>query len=199
MTKPHRVLLFGGSFNPPTLAHEEIIARCLDLPSFDEVWLMPSGDRMDKTIPASDKDRLAMLELVRTESFASNPRLHVSRFELDLPRPTATYDTWHALRAAYPGTDFWFVFGRDSYVTMPDWPNGNDLRHGLSMVIFGDETGEKPSAKNVLYMALDADFSNISSTQARRALANNTKLTDIVSRSVARYMQNVILESSSQQ
>src|SRR5688500_12607443 len=102
MTRRRSILVFGGSFSPPTLAHEEILRRCLSLPQFDEVWAMPSGDRLDKTIPAEDEDRLAMLEIVKTERFANNPRLHVSAFELELPQPTNTFDTLHWLRAQFP-------------------------------------------------------------------------------------------------
>jgi nicotinic acid mononucleotide adenylyltransferase len=61
MTNKRKILLFGGSFSPPTLAHEAIIAACLDMKDFDEVWVMPSGDRADKVIAIQDEDRLKML------------------------------------------------------------------------------------------------------------------------------------------
>lgn len=184
-----KILIFGGSFSPPTLAHEAIIARCLQLPGFDEVWVMPSGDRLDKTIPLHDDARLALLEIVKSERFADDPRLHISRFEMDTPGLTNTFDTWHALRQQSPEYDFWFVFGRDSYRTMPAWPHGDELRRVLSMVIFGDDAGEIPQAPNVQYVVLDAGLANVSATQVRTALAQGQPITRLVSAPVAGYLQ----------
>ena len=81
MEAKRNVLIFGGGFNPPTPAHEAIIGACLEMPQFDEIWLMPSGDRLDKSIDSEDRDRLQMLEIVKSERFGDNPRLHVSDFD----------------------------------------------------------------------------------------------------------------------
>ena len=62
--KRSKVVVFGGSFSPPTLAHTEIIARCLAVPGVDEVWLVPSGSRTDKNIAVTAADQLAMLKIV---------------------------------------------------------------------------------------------------------------------------------------
>lgn len=58
-------IIYGGAFNPPTRAHQAILQACIDYAeqlSVDaEVWLMPSGDRVDKKIEASYADRLELL------------------------------------------------------------------------------------------------------------------------------------------
>src|SRR5215813_4590567 len=101
MTRRH-ILVFGGAFNPPTLAHEAIIRECLALPQFDEVWLMPSGDRLDKQISSSDHDRRHMIRLVHQHAIAQHPRLRVSDFELRRSPPTQTYETVYALQQRHP-------------------------------------------------------------------------------------------------
>lgn len=163
--------------------------RCLGLPQFEEVWVMPSGDRRDKAIPAENHDRLAMLQIIKTESFARDPRLHISSFELGMPQPTNTFDTLRALRRQFPHDDFWFAFGRDSYVSMPAWPHGTELQQQLPMVLFGDADGKIPEQPNIIYIVLPGRFSDMSATQVRRALADGTSLTGLVSDPIARYLQ----------
>lgn len=187
MNKQRKILLFGGSFSPPTLAHEAIIAQCLRLPQFDELWIMPSGDRPDKTIAMSDQDRLRMLELVKSTSFAGDSRLQVTDFELRLPRPTATYITWQALSAAFPDVQFWFVFGMDAYQSMPSWPHGKTLRENLPMIVVGSPPAPRTS-DTLLYIKLDNAYDDISSTAARQALANGQSLAGLVSDPVRRFL-----------
>jgi nicotinate (nicotinamide) nucleotide adenylyltransferase len=195
MKKKRSILIFGGSFSPPTLAHEEILRQCLGLPGFDEIWAMPSGDRLDKTIPAEDKHRLAMLAIVKAERLANDPRLHISSFELEMSQPTSTFGTLHSLRTKFPQYDFWFAFGRDSYFTMPSWPHGAELRRSLSMVLFGDPDGPIPEGSNIVYVVLPSTFSQMSATQARQALASGENLSSLVSKPIARYLQRFTSES----
>jgi len=184
-----RVLVFGGSFSPPTLAHEAIIAQCLGLAGFDAVWVLPSGDRADKTIAFHDADRLAMLNLLRTERFASDPRLKVMDFELALPRPTQTHQTVQALSAEFPDTEFWFVFGTDAYLSMPSWSHGRQLQDELGMVLFGRD--EIPEKERLIHLYLEEFLAGMSSTHVRSALAKRESVGHLVSEPIARYlMQN---------
>lgn len=182
-------MIFGGSFSPPTVAHEAIIEACLALPDFDEVWLMPSGDRADKRMTAPDADRLAMVQIVKEARFSSDPRLVVSDFELKLPRPTTTERTMRELAAAYPRTAFWLVIGFDSYADMPNWEDGATLRQSLNLVVFSDEPQKIPHLPNIVPMELAQVFSNVSSTEVRQALARGMP-PEGVSEAVKTYIKN---------
>ena len=173
------VLIFGGSFSPPTLAHEAIIAACLRLPGFDEVWLLPSADRADKSMSASQLDRLAMLQIIRDQVFASDPRLKICSIEFNLPKPASLNQTYGALRQRYPHTDFWFAFGGDAYRDMPNWPQGMRLRGELNMIIFSDQKPTLADGTRIKHLKLPKRLSDISSTHARAALragANASRL-----------------------
>ena len=196
MIKRQQILIFGGGFSPPTLAHEAIVRVCLALPEFDEVWTMPSGDRLDKQVAFRDAARMDMLRLARAASFANDPRLVVSDFELKLPRPSQTYSTVEALREAFPHAEFTFVFGADSYESMPSWPRGAELQESLSMVVFGSARRNLPA--NVRYIQI-IEYADISSTQARAALAKGKSLAGMVSPAIADYLAaNVTAESRAQ-
>lgn len=183
-----RVLILGGSFSPPTAAHEAMVAAALGMDEFDEVWVMPSGDRPDKTIALTDGDRLKMLELIHVENFAANPRLKISDFELRLPRPTQTSHTFEELKDRYPDIEFWFGLGRDSYVTMPEWPDGESLRGQLQMIVFGSGHGPEVKAKNVTVYDIGANYADVSSSEVRRRLREGEKIDGLVSPAVQKYL-----------
>jgi nicotinate-nucleotide adenylyltransferase len=52
-----RILFYPGTFNPPHFGHISAVKVALDNIAFDEVWIMPSGKRVDKEIATSLGDR----------------------------------------------------------------------------------------------------------------------------------------------
>jgi nicotinate-nucleotide adenylyltransferase len=189
MQAKERIVIVGGSFSPPTQAHEAIIRACLELPQFDEVWLLPSGNRADKEISMPVDARLQMLEIVKSEVFKNDPRLKVSDFEIRLPRPTKTIATMQALHRARPDTDFWFAYGNDAYLDMPNWEDGATLRAQLKVIIFGSDIDSNLSADTVMTIPLPRTYDHVSSTLVRRALRDHQALDGLVSAPVARYLK----------
>lgn len=184
-----KVVIFGGAFSPPTLAHEAIIAGLLALPQFDEVWVMPSGDRIDKDMTARDSDRLAMLEVLHTFRFGSDPRLKVTDFELNTSRPSQTFQTIELLEKYYPKTEFWFAYGPDSYMSMPNWPHGDELQRKLKVVLFSSGDPIALAKGELIRLTIPDEFGDISSTEARRLAANKKDITHLVSQPIADYIR----------
>ena len=52
-----KILLFPGAFNPPHSGHVLAIEVALKKMFFDEIWIMPSGKRNDKTISITYEQR----------------------------------------------------------------------------------------------------------------------------------------------
>lgn len=187
--KSQKILVFGGAFNPPTTAHEAIIQALLDLPGFDEVWILVSGDRLDKYMDISDEHRMRMVELIKKDRFADDPRLKVSDFELNMPRPTQTFQTSTALEQAYPGVEFWFVFGADSYNSILSWPHGAELRNKLTkIVLFSRSDQQAETTAKVIRLQISDAFKDVSSSELRRMAASGTSLRGMVSSIVADYI-----------
>lgn len=187
---PQQVIVFGGSFNPPTRAHECIMHMCLEQPQFAEVWVMPSGDRDDKQMSSGDDERIAMLESMKTIEFNANPRLHISDFELQLPRPTQTIRTVGALATSYPDKKFWFVYGADSYASMPEWEDGQELQRQLAVLLLPRPGAVlPPESETVRHMTGEiAEVASVSSTQVREAVASSQNIESFVSQSVWQYI-----------
>ena len=187
-----KILIFGGGFSPPTIAHEAIIAACLRLPQFNEVWVMPSGDRIDKTISLTDRERLSVLEAMRLGSFGGDPRLKVSDFELRLPRPSQTSTTFIELAKTFPAAEFWLALGRDSYIGMPGWPSGQTLQNKLNMVVFCSGAGPEIDAANVTIVDLGDTYADVSSSEIRRRLKSGENIDGLVSQSVKRHLMGAL-------
>jgi nicotinate-nucleotide adenylyltransferase len=177
------IIIFGGTFDPPTLAHEAIIAACLQEKGIDEVWVMPSGQRPDKPQMRDDAERLALLRAVKETSFQNEPRLRISDFEMRLPQPTETTATVVALEESYPGYTFWFVFGADSYQDMPAWRGGIELQRRLHMIVVPRGPHALPAAgRRVRHISVPD--TGISSTLVRQRLREGRTVTDLVSAGV---------------
>jgi nicotinate-nucleotide adenylyltransferase len=52
-----KILFYPGTFNPPHFGHASVVLAALKNAAFDEVWILPSGKRVDREIPTSVEDR----------------------------------------------------------------------------------------------------------------------------------------------
>jgi nicotinate-nucleotide adenylyltransferase len=183
-------IVYGGAFNPPTLAHKAILEACLSYAETQkaEVWVMPSGDRLDKSIATSRERRLAYVAAMIMSVEASPITPKVVTTELDRTVMVETYDTVKELEAEYPDRTFTFVFGADSTETMASWKNGEELLEDLSMIVV-ERAGSivNPMARRAVM--LEVETPNVSSTLVRERLAAGMPVDDLVAAPVALLLQ----------
>ena len=191
-TETRVVAVFGGTFDPPTLAHEAIIGACLKEEGIDEVWVMPSGQRLDKPHMLDNQNRLEMLEVMKAVTFRGLGKLVISDFEMYLPQPSHTYSTVQALRQTYPGHRFHFVFGADSYATMGSWQHGQELLDNLSILVVPRSGTDMPLIRpNVGRLTVPGVVAlAMSSTKVRDAYFRGESVDEFVSPAVAKYLES---------
>lgn len=63
-----KLALFGGSFNPVSLAHLQIVKYFVER-DFEKVLLIPCGFREDKNLFASNENWIQMLQLASKDYF----------------------------------------------------------------------------------------------------------------------------------
>src|SRR3989344_3593256 len=92
--KRKKIVIYGGSFNPPHIGHAIAIEAVLRNFKCDEIWVMPSAERKDKHIGTPGKHRIKMLEMLIGEYFRTS-KIPVKISDLEIKRPglTTTYDT----------------------------------------------------------------------------------------------------------
>lgn len=182
-------IIYGGAFNPPTLAHESILQASVDyaLTINAEIWLLPSGNRVDKQIPTSRDRRLeylnAMIEDINNES----TKIEVVTSELDRSVAVETYDTVVELARNNPERNFTWVFGADSTETMAEWKKGKWLLENLSMLVV-ERPGSRISPLARKVVALTIPTLEVSSTLVREKIATGEPVRHLVGGSVHRVL-----------
>lgn len=180
--KRHETIIYGGAFNPPTLAHVAILQACIDFaePRQSDVWVMPSGTRTDKIIETSRQTRLDYIAAMIADTDKRDVPVAVNTTELDQLIPTETYDTVSRLRAEHEDRDFRFVFGADSTETMGSWHGGDELLETLPMLVVGRHGSViNPLARCAV--RLDVIPPEVSSTEVRRRQSAGELLDGFVS------------------
>lgn len=110
-------VIYGGSFNPPTIAHYQIAKRIIEEFDVKDFIFVPTGDVYDKANLASAKDRVKMLELVcKRLKHAS-----VSDYEASQVYFEGTYKTLEFFSGYY------FLMGADNFMGIPHWINFPDV------------------------------------------------------------------------
>jgi len=169
--KRKKIVIYGGSFNPPHIGHAIAIEAVLRNFECDEIWIMPSSERKDKHIGTPGKHRVKMLNiLIREFSGRSAVPVKISMLELDRPGLTTTYDTKIELEKKYPGNKFYFLIGSELLWNIRyDWIKGNELWNNANFLAIRKPETEVPDKlpPNIKLVDKDIVWVNISSTIIR--------------------------------
>lgn len=182
-------IVYGGAFNPPTLAHQAILSACISYAEKNhaDVWLLPSGDRADKTIAVPREVRMAYVEAMVEDAEVSTVEARVVSSELDRETLIETYDTVQELQQMHPSRSFTFVFGADSTETMASWKGGEELLETLPMLVVS-RPGSRINPMARLAVQLNVETPDTSSTEVRARLAEGADIRHLVGSSVARLL-----------
>lgn len=182
-------VIYGGAFNPPTIAHQVILQSCVDYANEIEadIWLLPSGNRTDKQIDTSRDRRLEYIDAMIEDVTNLQNEIGVLHIELDRDVPVETYDTIQELNGLYPDREFIWVFGADSTQTMTEWKNGQWLLDNTKMLLVG-RPGSQTNPAVQDGTPLEIPSLDVSSTELRRRIAMREDFDELVSNSVFRLL-----------
>lgn len=166
--KEKRSVLFGGSFNPPTIAHFEIIKYLSK--NYDEVLVLPNGDSYSFAGKVLDsfKHRVTMLNLMT--QYLPNVKV------LELENDKEFLGTYYTLRVLNHPT---FVLGADCISKLHLWKHFDELMEENKFIIFNRGDSEVllliKSNENVnkyvdKFEVVDLIVPNVSSTEFRKTL-----------------------------
>lgn len=142
---PPRIGLFGGTFDPPHIAHvvAAVQARwCLDL---DRVIVVPAGDPWQKSGVTQVTAAGLRLEMTRA-AFGGLAGVEVSDIEIERPGPSYTVDTVNELVG--PDEGVVVIVGRDTAAGLAGWDRAEELRDRVEVAWFerpGYEDHELPA------------------------------------------------------
>jgi nicotinate-nucleotide adenylyltransferase len=179
-----RAAIFGGSFNPPHIAHAMASLWVLETCAVDEVWVVPCfRHAFDKQL-ADFEDRLEMCRLALAPL---GPRVQISTVERDIDRgdgtPSRTLDTLIALGAQHASARFRLVIGADILRERGKWHRWDEVEKLAPPIVVGRQGYVAPPELGAL-----VDMPGISSTEVRSRIAGGEPIDHLVPRAVAEYI-----------
>jgi nicotinate-nucleotide adenylyltransferase len=179
------VAIFGGSFNPPHLAHQMVCLVALETEPVDEVWMVPTYQHAFGKALAPFADRVAMCRLAAA---AFGGRVVVSEIEQELGAQEAkkdpvgvsrTFHTLTALGARHPDLAFRLLVGEDILAETHLWHRWDDIVAMAPPIVVGRSGALAGSV---------FDLPAISSTDVRARIARGETAVPLVSRPVMDYI-----------
>jgi len=179
-------IIFGGGFSPIHNGHMAIARGCVEYAHEHnaDVWIMPSGDRSDKTMWETPERRIAGIKVMIAEVAMEGVTIDIITTELERSIQIETFDTFLELQDEYPDRTFTWVFGADSTMTMAEWYMGEWMLENLSMLVT-ERPGYtlNPIARHALTLAIPS--LNISSTMVRERIAAGEPIEDLCGPGIA--------------
>jgi nicotinate-nucleotide adenylyltransferase len=173
-----RVALYGGSFNPPHVAHQLLTLLVLETAEVDEVWWVPTYQHAFGKELAPWDDRLEMCRLA-TRRFGD--AVKVLEVEAEQGGESRTIRTLETLAAQHPAHSFRLLVGADILGESSLWYRWDEIVARAPLLVVARDGHPNPPD------ALPA-VPPVSSTEIRRRLARGETAVPLVSRAVMDYI-----------
>ena len=178
-----KLVVLTGSFNPPTLAHLDLLKKAMAAVGAERGLFLPANDeyvrrkmaKANESVVIGEEARISMLEaMCRGES-----SLGISRVDIGAAR-TCTYESLLRVSEQNPGYDVLLVIGADKIKIVPKWLRVKELLRDFKFVISrrGGDSVEDLIAASPISAALsaaaaatfeiDGDVADMSSSEVRR-------------------------------
>lgn len=125
------IVVFGGAFNPPTLAHKEIyqlITKNLDV---EEFIFLPVSKKYSKSSLIADKHRINMLKILIEDL----EKATISKVETEENQFIGTYKSLKKIQNEYKNKEVAFVLGADNLMHLHKWINAENLMKDFKFIV----------------------------------------------------------------
>ena len=195
-SRPYRLGIFGGTFDPIHIGHLAVGEHVRDALGLDAVIFMPAG------VPVFKKDRAVTpgnqrLEMCRLAT-RDNPCFDVSGMEIERGGDTYTFDTLEILREHYPdNVALYFIAGADAIMGINGWKNADALG-GLARFVALTRPGYPIDERRRQEIAQDIRFDvsyvevpglNVSSSMLREWVGQGASIRYLTADAVREYIE----------
>lgn len=132
-TNKKNIVVIGGSFNPPTIAHLHIASLAKEFTKAKKCIFLPVGDNYNKKGMIPSKHRLMMLQsVICTESGDC-----IETYEIKCTSTPTTYQSLSYIKHKYgEENNYYFVMGSDNLKDVSKWENANKLLDAFYLLTF---------------------------------------------------------------
>jgi len=193
-----RVGILGGTFDPPHIGHLLCASEACDQLQLDEVVLMPTHTPPHKAVATGAPTPAERAELCAL-AVEGDPRLSVSRLEVERGGASYTVDTLRTLREQRPGDDLVFIVGADTALSLPTWRDPETIAGLASLGVAGRQglprrdVVERLAGLPVRLEFFDMPRFDVSSSEIRRRLAAGQAIDYLVPPRLAAHLRESTL------
>ena len=126
-----RIVIFGGTFNPPTRAHLDIATEALYYLDAEKVLFVPVSDLYKKNDVEISYHRVNMLNL----AIGNFRRLEIDFTEVDAVALTHTYETVEKIKSRYQDKELFLLIGADDLENFKNWENQRSIMENCSLLV----------------------------------------------------------------
>lgn len=126
-------IFYGGSFNPPTKAHYNIVKKLLKDYDNSKIIICPVGLNYQKDTLRYKQHRYKMLEILFSKHIKEN-KVILTDYELNQDKYKGTYHTLNYFKNLYK-EDIKFVIGYDNFLNLKSWINYEKLIKDFELII----------------------------------------------------------------
>lgn len=127
-----KVLVFGGSFDPPHVGHMNLLQNAICAVQPHKVLVVPSGTAPHKAASATPGALRAAMCCCFAPLF---PGLEISDIELRRPGRSYTADTLEVLIKQYPGAQLYLSIGGDMLESFTTWHRYEEVLAMATLVV----------------------------------------------------------------
>ena len=129
-----KIGLFGGSFDPPHLGHEALVMAAIKQLELDEVWVIPAGTPVHRTLSGRADARLR-LKWVQ-DIFSDVAAVRVVDWEVKQSEPLPSITTLRRFNAENQGLIPLWLTGADAFEGMCNWVDYPEHLKLCSVAVF---------------------------------------------------------------
>lgn len=193
------VAVYGGSFNPPTIAHENISKDILSLEGVDKFIYLPVGDKYEKPDLIESFHRLNMLEIMvkklKEEKINS---VEISDLEIKSRNLLYTIDSLREVKKFHSDKEIAFVMGTDNLIDFENWEKPIELLQEFYFIVIErknqhvedilEQFDFLKNYKNKFIVLKETSYEAISSTFIRENIKNIPVIKDYINAEVLEYI-----------
>lgn len=176
-----RILIYGGSFNPPHAGHIRSARTAAETLAPERVLFIPAAIPPHKQLaqgsPAPEH-RLAMTALAAR----SVPGGEALDIELRREGLSYTSDTLRLLRERYPGAELVFLVGTDMLLTLDQWHEPETILSLASIAVFARETDMDGQIRSQAAALREKYGANIYLLEGAPVQISSTRVRDLLPR-----------------
>ena len=144
-----KMAIYGGSFNPPHLGHEEVAKTVLKSLRPEKLLIIPDYMPPHKELAEGSPSPEQRLEMCRL-AFAGNEKAEISDLEILRGGRSYTSETLSRLKEEYVNADFYLVIGSDMLLSFNTWHEYQYILNNCTLAVVTRNGDDLPELEEAL-------------------------------------------------